>query len=60
MPSGIWRAIGPLLLGVIRMIWTTATYVIMPALVVEQQGFFAALKRSKMLQVLQLRGHLHK
>jgi hypothetical protein len=34
---------------VIRTVWTTATYVIMPALVVEQQGFFAALKRSKAL-----------
>ncbi|WP_157069303.1 DUF6159 family protein [Sandaracinus amylolyticus] len=47
--QGIMRLVGPMILGVIRMIWTTATYVIMPALVVEQQGFFAALKRSKAL-----------
>lgn len=45
--SGIWRIIGPIMLSIIRMVWTTATYVIMPALVVEGQGFFAALKRSK-------------
>jgi hypothetical protein len=47
--KGIFGMIGPLLLMVIRTVWTTATYVIMPALVVEQQGFFAALKRSKAL-----------
>lgn len=47
--QGIMRIVGPILLGIIRMVWTTATYVIMPALVVEQQGFFAALKRSKAL-----------
>ena len=45
--EGIFRIIGPIVLMIIRTIWTTATYVIMPALVVEQQGFFAALKRSK-------------
>ncbi|MDX2262451.1 MAG: DUF6159 family protein [Gemmatimonadales bacterium] len=45
--EGIMRIIGPIILGIIRTIWTTATYVMMPALVVEQQGFFAALKRSK-------------
>lgn len=47
--KGIWRIVGPMLLGLIRMVWTTATYVMMPALVVEGQGFFAALKRSKAL-----------
>jgi hypothetical protein len=47
--QGVMRIVGPILLGILRMIWTTATYVIMPALVVEQQGFFAALKRSKAL-----------
>lgn len=47
--QGIMRIVGPILLGIIRMVWTTATYVIMPALVIEQQGFFAALKRSKAL-----------
>lgn len=45
--QGIMRIVGPILLSIIRMVWTTATYVIMPALVVEQQGFFAAVKRSK-------------
>lgn len=45
--QGVMRIVGPLILGVLRMVWTTATYVIMPALVVEQQGFFPALKRSK-------------
>ncbi|MDQ3036366.1 MAG: DUF6159 family protein [Myxococcota bacterium] len=45
--SGIMRIIGPLVLMVLRTIWTTATYMIMPVLVVEGQGFFAAFKRSK-------------
>lgn len=41
--------VGRMVLMVVRAIWTTATYVIMPALVVEQTGFFAAFKRSKQL-----------
>lgn len=36
-----------MILGVLRMIWTTATYVVMPAMVIENLGFFAAFKRSK-------------
>ncbi len=38
-----------MILGFIRMIWTTATYVVMPAMVIESLGFFAAFKRSKEL-----------
>jgi hypothetical protein len=39
--------IGTILLGIVRAIWTTATYVVMPAMVIEGYGFFAAFKRSK-------------
>ncbi len=35
------------LMLVVRIIWTTAVYVLMPAMVIEQVGFFAAFKRSK-------------
>ncbi len=38
-----------ILLAVVRIIWTTAVYVLMPAMVVEQVGFFDAFKRSKEL-----------
>jgi hypothetical protein len=38
-----------ILLRVLRAIWTTATYVIMPALVIEGVSFGAAFKRSKSL-----------
>lgn len=41
--------IGGIILGILRMVWTTATYVVMPALVIEGMGFFAAFKRSKEL-----------
>src|SRR5262245_42805427 len=44
---GFFALIAPILLMIIRSLWTTATYVIMPALVVEGQGFFPALKRAK-------------
>ncbi len=39
--------IGTILLQILRVIWTTATYVVMPAMVIEGMGFFAAFKRSK-------------
>ncbi|MDB4965205.1 MAG: hypothetical protein JWN44_894, partial [Myxococcales bacterium] len=38
-----------IVLRVLRAIWTTATYVIMPALVIEGVSFGAAFKRSKVL-----------
>ncbi len=38
-----------LLIGILRTIWTTATYVVMPAMVLEGLGFFASFKRSKQL-----------
>lgn len=41
--------IGTILLGIVRAIWTTATYVVMPAMVIEGIGFFGAFKRSKNL-----------
>jgi hypothetical protein len=39
--------IGTILIQILRVIWTTATYVVMPAMVIEGMGFFAAFKRSK-------------
>lgn len=39
--------IGRMIAGFVRSIWTTATYVIMPVMLIEGQGFFASLKRSK-------------
>jgi hypothetical protein len=41
--------VGTILLGILRVIWTTATYVVMPAMVIEGMGFFGAFKRSKEL-----------
>lgn len=41
--------VGMAVLGLVRIIWTTATYVVMPALVIEGLGFFGAFKRSKEL-----------
>jgi hypothetical protein len=38
-----------IVLRILRAIWTTATYVIMPALVIEGVSFGAAFKRSKQL-----------
>lgn len=43
---GLVRSI---LIGILRTVWTTATYVVMPAMVLEGQGFFASFKRSKAL-----------
>lgn len=40
-------AIGRMIAGFVRSLWTTATYVIMPVMLIEGQGFFASLKRSK-------------
>jgi hypothetical protein len=40
-------AIGRMIAGFVRSIWTTATYVIMPVMLIEGQGFFVSLKRSK-------------
>lgn len=39
--------IGRMVAGFVRSIWTTATYMIMPVMLIEGLGFFAALKRSK-------------
>ncbi len=39
--------VGTILAGIVRAIWTTATYVVMPAMVIEGVGFFSAFKRSK-------------
>lgn len=39
--------LGRILLGILRSVWTTATYVVMPSMVIEGLGFFAAFKRSK-------------
>jgi pSer/pThr/pTyr-binding forkhead associated (FHA) protein len=41
--------ISRIILRILRAIWTTATYVIMPALVIEGVSFGAAFKRSKAL-----------
>lgn len=43
--------LGRILLGIIRSVWTTATYVVMPSMVIEGLGFFAAFKRSKDLML---------
>jgi hypothetical protein len=43
---GVVRTI---LVGILRSVWTTATYVVMPAMVVEGLSFFDAFKRSKQL-----------
>lgn len=43
---GIVRTI---LFGILRTIWTTATYVMMPAMVLENLGFIDSFKRSKQL-----------
>ena len=41
--------IGRILVGIIRSLWTTAVYVVMPSMVIEGLGFFASFKRSKEL-----------
>jgi hypothetical protein len=38
-----------ILIGILRSLWTTATYVVMPAMVIEGVSFFDAFKRSKQL-----------
>lgn len=43
---GIVRTI---LFGILRTVWTTATYVMMPAMVLENLGFIDSFKRSKQL-----------
>jgi hypothetical protein len=39
--------VGKILTRVIYMIWTTATYMVMPTMIIEKTGFFAAFSRSK-------------
>jgi len=39
--------LGSILAGIVRALWTTATYVVMPSMVIEGIGFFPAFKRSK-------------
>ncbi|RLB48936.1 MAG: hypothetical protein DRJ42_22120 [Deltaproteobacteria bacterium] len=39
--------VGTIVLRILRVIWTTATYVVLPAMVIEGMGFFPAFKRSK-------------
>lgn len=41
--------IGGIILGIVRLVWTTATYVVMPAMIIEETGFIGAFKRSKEL-----------
>jgi len=43
---GIVRTI---IIGILRTVWTTATYVMMPAMVLENAGFVGSFKRSKAL-----------
>ena len=43
---GVVRTI---LVGILRSVWTTATYVVMPAMVIEGLSFFDSFKRSKQL-----------
>jgi len=38
-----------ILFGILRTVWTTATYVMLPAMVLEGLGFFGSFKRSKEL-----------
>lgn len=38
-----------ILVGILRSLWTTATYIVMPAMVLEGLTFFDAFKRSKQL-----------
>lgn len=45
--SGRDDILGRILLGIIRSLWTTAVYVVMPSMVIEGLGFFASFKRSK-------------
>jgi hypothetical protein len=40
---------GRIIMGILRSIWTAATYVVMPAMVIEGLGFGEAFKRSKWL-----------
>lgn len=42
-------AIKQILIGILRSVWTTATYVIMPAMIIENLGFVDSFKRSKAL-----------
>lgn len=39
--------LGRVLMGIVRAVWTTATYVVMPSMVIEGIGFGDAFKRSK-------------
>ncbi len=39
--------VGRILLGIVRSVWTMATYVVMPSMVIEGLGFVDAFKRSK-------------
>lgn len=38
-----------IIIGILRTVWTTATYVMMPAMVLESLGFVGSFKRSKQL-----------
>ena len=40
---------GRILMGIVRAVWTTATYVVMPAMIIEGLSFGDAFKRSKWL-----------
>lgn len=40
-----------IILGILRTVWTTATYVMMPAMVLEGLGFVGSFKRSKDLMM---------
>jgi len=41
--------IGRILIGIVRSVWTMATYVVLPSMVIEGLGFGDAFKRSKQL-----------
>lgn len=39
--------LGKIITGVLYYVWTTATYMVMPTMVIEKTGFFGAFKRAK-------------
>lgn len=41
--------LGKILMGIVRALWTAATYVVMPSMIIEGLGFFESFKRSKQI-----------
>ena len=41
--------LGRILMSIVRAVWTAATYVVMPSMIIEGLGFFESFKRSKQI-----------